>query len=224
MRVLLVEDNRPLSDWLARSLERSRYAVDCSYDGEEADTLLLTESFDLVILDLALPRLDGREVLARLRQRNNHVPVLILTASNSVAARVTGLDVGADDYLPKPFELAELEARMRALLRRSAQHMNPLIRCGRLQFDTNSRLFTVDDAELALTPREHAVLETLLTRLGKTVNKRSIAHVLSTVDDEVTEDAVEIYVHRLRKKLENSDALILTLRGLGYLMKERDAA
>jgi two-component system response regulator TctD len=223
MRVLIVEDNRPLSDWLARTLAHDRYVVDCAYDGLQADDLLASETFDLVILDLALPRMQGNEILARLRRRKNDVPVLILSANNTLAGRVGGLDVGADDYLAKPFEIEELEARMRALLRRSGHQKNPVLECGKLRYDTNTRIFSVDSTELSLTPREHTVLEALMTRLGKTVSKRGLATTMCTIDDDVTEDAIEIYVHRLRRKLEASDSVIITLRGLGYLMKQRDA-
>lgn len=222
MRLLLVEDNRPLSEWLKRTLHHERYTVDCAYTGVEADHLLLTETYDVVILDLSLPRLDGRDVLRRLRARDNKVPVLILTANNSVEGRVHSLDDGADDYMAKPFEVAELEARIRALLRRAAHHPNPMTRCGTLCYDTNSRIFSLGKNELVLTPREHAVLETLITKLGKTVSKPSLAATLFSLDEHVSEEAIEIYVHRLRKKLTGSDVSIITLRGLGYLLKQRD--
>ena len=221
MKILLVEDNRSLSEWLARTLRAAQYTVDCSYDGLEADQLLLMETYDLAILDLALPGLDGREVLRRLRNRRNPIPVLILTAFGGTQDRVEGLDIGADDYMAKPFEVSELEARMRALLRRANQAKNPVLACGSLAYDSNTREFALAGASLALTRREHAVLEMLIMKSGKTVSKQALAHSLFGVDEEVNPDAIEIYVHRVRKKLEGGDAVIVTLRGLGYLLKPR---
>jgi two-component system, OmpR family, response regulator TctD len=219
VRILLVEDNRQLSEWLARTLERGRYAVECAYDGEEADRRLRSEHYDLVILDLALPNMEGEEVLRLLRKRNDNVPVLILTARNTPEGRVGGLDGGADDYVSKPFDVAELEARIRVLLRRHANQRNPILSCGNLSFDSNTRLFFIGEKPLALTPREHAVLETLMMKAGKTVSKQSLADTLYTLDDNVSPDAIEIYVHRLRKKMEGCDASVVTLRGLGYLLR-----
>ena len=219
MRILLVEDNRQLSEWLARTLQRERYAVECAYDGDDANHRLRTQSYDLVILDLGLPRMAGEEVLWRLRKRQDNVPVLILTARDTLEGRVGGLDGGADDYVAKPFEVAELEARIRVLLRRQANSKDPMLCCGNLTFDTNTRLFSIDAKALQLTPREHAVLEALMMKSGKTVSKQSLAETLFTLDDNVSPDAIEIYVHRLRKKMESCDASIVTLRGLGYLLK-----
>jgi two-component system response regulator TctD len=221
MKILLVEDNRALSKWLARTLQADKYTVECVYDGSDADRLLLTETYDLVILDLALPGLDGRDVLKRLRGRQNPVPVLILTAYDGTRDRVEGLDIGADDYMAKPFEVHELEARMRALLRRANQQKNPILTCGSLVYDSNSREFSLGGAALALTPREHAVLEMLMMKSGKTVSKRALADSLFSIDEDVNPDVIEIYVHRVRKKLEAGDAVIVTLRGLGYLLKPR---
>jgi two-component system response regulator TctD len=221
LRILLVEDNHQLADWLARTLRKSRYAVDCVYDGAAADHLLRTESYALVILDLSLPKLDGHQVLKRLRARDNNVPVLILTVTNTAEGRITGLDTGADDYVAKPFEVAELEARIRALLRRNGQHRNPMLHCGSLSYDTNSRVFALNDVVLRLTPREHAVLEMLIKKMGKTINKQALADNLYGIDEAAAPDAIEIYVHRLRKKLESGDASIVTLRGLGYMLKQR---
>ncbi len=222
MKILLAEDNQPLASWLTRTLEHERYAVDCTADGSDADQLLINEKYDLVILDLSLPRMDGRDVLRRLRARNDNVPVLILTANNTIEGRVRLLDHGADDYLGKPFELVELEARIRALLRRSSQHKNPLTPCGALIHDSNTRLFSLDDQPLPLPPREHAVLEALIAKIGKTVSKRALMATLGNLDEDVSPESIELYVHRLRKKLEASDATIITLRGLGYLLRQRD--
>ena len=221
MKILLVEDNRALSEWLARTLREDGYTLECCYDGLDADLRLRTETYDLVILDLALPGLNGREVLKRVRKRNVAIPVLILTASVSTLDRVEGLDIGADDYMAKPFEVHELEARMRALLRRANQKQNPVITCGSLAYDTNSREFSLTGRILAFTPREHSVLEALMLKAGKTVSKRALAESLFSIDEDVNPDAIEIYVHRVRKKLEPGDAVIVTLRGLGYLLKPR---
>ena len=221
MKILLVEDNRALSEWLARTLRADKYTVECVFDGNDADHLLCTETYDLVILDIALPGLDGRDVLKRLRGRHNAVPVLILTAFGGTRDRVEGLDIGADDYVAKPFEVHELEARMRALLRRANQKENPILTCGSLVYDTNSQVFSLAGAILPLTPREHAVLGMLMMKSGKTVSKKALAESLFSLDEDVNPEAIEIYIHRVRKKLEPGAAVIVTLRGLGYLLKPR---
>jgi two-component system response regulator TctD len=223
MRILLVEDNLSLANWMARSLTSDQFSVDLAHNGADADHLLHTQAYDLVILDLSLPKLGGHEVLKRLRARENNVPVLILTATNTIEGRIQGLNEGADDYMAKPFDLNELEARIRAILRRFNQNKNPVLQCGSLRYDSNTRVFALGDKALALTPRERAVLETLIVKLGKTVSKQSIADSLFAMSDTADPDAIEIYVSRLRKKLEHSDAAIITLRGLGYLLKQRHA-
>ena len=219
MRLLLVEDNQSLADWLCRTLRKQRYTVDWIANGADADFLLRSETFDLVILDLTLPKLDGHEVLRRLRARGNRTPVLVLTADNTTQSRVSELDHGADDYVAKPFEVEELEARIRVLLRRSSQMAQPLIDCGNLVYDSNTHEFTLAGRALLLTPRERAVLEVLAMKLGSTVSKPALAHSLYSIDESLSVDAIEIYVHRLRKKLEGSDATIVTLRGLGYVLR-----
>ena len=220
MRILLVEDNKALADWLARTLRKEQYTVDWIDNGADADFALRSESYSLIILDLALPKLDGREVLKRLRARNDSTPVLILTANNTMQSRVSELDHGADDYMAKPFEVQELEARIRVLLRRASKSANPLLVCGDLELNTNTKEFSLAHKPLALTPRERAVLEVLITRAETTVSKQALAHSLFSMDEDVSADAIEIYVHRLRKKLEKSVATIVTLRGLGYLLRE----
>jgi two-component system response regulator TctD len=222
MRILLVEDSRQLSDWLARTLRRENYVVDCVYDGDDADYAVQTQEYALVILDLSLPKVSGIEVLRRLRARGSTVPVLILTANDSVASRVSGLDTGADDYLAKPFQLSELEARIRAQLRRGSNQKNPILECGELSFDSNSRQFNLKHTALSLTPRERAVLEALIRRVGKSVAKGALAEMVFGFDDEANPNAIEIYVHRVRKKLEGSDVSIATLRGLGYVLRRRN--
>jgi two-component system response regulator TctD len=220
MRLLLVEDNKPLAEWLCKTLRKQQYAVDWLDNGTDADYVLRTESYDLILLDLALPKLDGHEVLRRLRERGNRTPVLVLTANNTIRSRVSELDQGADDYVAKPFEVEELEARIRVLLRRSAQVASPQILCGELAYQGATRDFTLAGQPLTLTPRERAVLEVLAMKLGSTVSKAALGQSLSSIEDGVSVDAIEIYVHRLRKKLEGSDATIVTLRGLGYLLRQ----
>ena len=221
MRLLLVEDHAELADWVSRALTQSGYAVDVLHRGDHADHALLTQPYDLVILDLNLPGLDGLEVLRRMRERDatRLVPVIVLTAQGSTEDRVRGLNLGADDYLPKPFELSELEARIKALLRRAGQQA-PTVRLGALVFDLNSRLATVADQPLALTPRELAVLEALIARIGRPIAREALFEKVFSFDEEARTEAIEIYVHRLRKKLEGSGVRITTLRGLGYLIGE----
>jgi len=224
MRILLVEDHAELSRWIAKALQDARLSVECATNGADADALLHTQEYALVILDLTLPKMDGLEVLKRMRARGNKAPVLVLTARGGLNERVQGLNLGADDYLAKPFELAELEARVKALLRRSQGHEAVTLQCGALSFDTVSRMFSYGGAPLALTPREHAVLEALLTRAGRAVSKEKLFDEVFSLDDDANPDAIEIYVHRLRKKLERADSgrvAITTLRGLGYLLEER---
>lgn len=219
MKILLVEDNRELSDWIAKTLRHSNFAVDCMYCGEDADHVLQIETYNLVILDLGLPRVSGLELLKRLRNRGSQVPVLILTADDTLGSRVSGLDHGADDYLSKPFEISELEARIRALLRRVNHKAAPVLQCGQLCFDSASRVFTLGDALFALTGREHAVLEALIMRAGKTIPKATLVQNVFELDEEVGPNAIEIYVHRVRKKLAGSGIGIVTIRGLGYMLK-----
>ncbi len=224
MRILLIEDNRELADWLSRILHQSRYTVDCVHDGQDADEILKSQSYDVVILDLSLPRLDGGEVLTRLRKRDREVPVLVLTANNSMEGRIGEMDRGADDYMTKPFQVGELEARIRALLRRANKHREPQLQCGALQYDSNSRTFLIGVEPLSLTPREHALLEALIMKMGTTVRKQALANSLFSMRDEVSSEAIEVYVHRLRKKLDSAKVSIVTLRGLGYLLKQSDAS
>ena len=219
MRLLLVEDNRQLSDWVAKTLRAEKYAVDCVYTGDDADHVLRLEQYALVILDLSLPKLGGLEILRALRARGSTVPVIILTANDTIDARIAGLNGGADDYLAKPFEITELEARIRAHLRRASAHQQPVVQCGPLAFDSNSRQFALGDEPLALTAREHAVLETLILRAGATVSKAALTTTVFGFEDEANPNAIEIYVHRVRKKLGEAGPSIVTLRGLGYVLK-----
>jgi len=218
MRILIAEDDSILTDGLTRSLRNSGYAVDAVSDGMAADSALAAQEFDLLILDLGLPKLSGLEVLRKLRARNSHLPVMILTAADSVEQRVKGLDLGADDYMAKPFALSELEARVRALTRRGNGGGATLLRHGRLAFDQTGRVAMVDDVTLDLSAREISLLEILLTRSGRMVSKNQIVDHLCEWGEEVSSNAIEVYVHRLRKKLEPSGVKIATVRGLGYCL------
>ena len=218
MRLLLAEDNRELAEWLARLLRRDNYAIDVVRDGEAADAALRLGGYDLVILDLDLPVLDGWTVLKAFRAVDTTTPVLILTANDAVSARVRGLDSGADDYLIKPFEPSELEARIRAQLRRTRPSRAVEVCFGPLAFDSNTRAFALAGAPLALTPRETAVLEALILRSGKPVRKETLVDTVFGNDEDANPAAIEIHVHRLRKKLEGSGVEVVTLRGLGYVL------
>ncbi len=220
MRILIAEDDPVLADGLTRSLHQSDYAVDCVGTGDQADHVLLAQNYDLVILDLGLPKLDGFEVLRRLRHRGSKVPVLVLTARDGLDERVRGLDLGADDYLTKPFDLPELEARVRALIRRGQSGGGSILTHGTLQLDTAGRRATLSGAPLDLSARELGVLEVLMHRSGRVVNKEQLAEQLYGWDEEVGANAIEVYVHRLRRKLEPAGVVIRTIRGLGYLLEK----
>lgn len=219
MRILLVEDHPELARWIAKAFRSNGFAVDVMADGADADQVLQTENYALVLLDLTLPGLDGLDVLKNLRARKQTVPVLLLTARGDVTERVRGLNLGADDYLTKPFALEELEARVKALLRRGQPIDLPRVACGSLTFDSTSRTFEVRGTPLRLTPREAAVLEILILRRGRTVLKEHLFEQVFSLEENVNPEAIEIYIHRLRKKLEGSDVEIRTLRGLGYLLE-----
>ena len=220
MRILLAEDDSVLADGLTRSLRQSGYAIDFVDNGQEADTALSTQDFDLLILDLGLPKLSGLEVLRRLRARNSHLPVLILTAADSVEQRVKGLDLGADDYMAKPFALSELEARVRALTRRGAGVGPTDIKHGPLTYDQVGRIAYIHEQMLDLSARELGLLEVLLQRTGRLVSKEQLVDHLCEWGEEVSNNAIEVYVHRLRKKIEVDGVRIATVRGLGYCLEK----
>lgn len=219
MRLLIVEDNADLAGWLAKALRQAQYTVDIAPDGFDADHMLKLVPYAAVILDLSLPKMDGMAVLKQLRRSGSKVPVLILTANASLEGRVAGLDGGADDYLAKPFEITELEARIRALVRRGHDIANPEIVVGELVLNGSTRQFSLFGQLLPLTPREHAVLEHLMLKARTTVAKAALCDSVFGFDDDADQSAIEVYVHRLRKKLEGSSVQIVTLRGLGYLLR-----
>ncbi|MBU0689203.1 MAG: response regulator transcription factor [Gammaproteobacteria bacterium] len=219
MRILIAEDDEVLADGLCNSMRHSGYAVDCVKDGHAAKLILSGEQpFDLVILDLGLPKLDGFSVLRSLRDNNRQVPVIILTARDDESDRVKGLDLGADDYMIKPFSLPELEARVRALIRRGQCGMNPVYACGKLTFDSVARRTMIDGAPLELTTRELSVLEALMMRTGWVVSKEQLLERLYSYSEEASNNAIEVYIHRLRKKVEPAGVTIRTIRGLGYVI------
>lgn len=220
MRILIAEDDSILADGLVRSLRRSGYAIDQVADGVEADNAVHLHGYDLIILDLGLPRLSGLEVLRRLRARRSNVPVLILTAADSVDSRVRGLDLGADDYMAKPFALSELEARIRALTRRGAGGGASTVQHGALSFDRVGRMVSIDGRVVDLSARELGLLEILLLRAGRLVSKEQLVDHLCEWGEEVSTNAIEVYMHRLRKKIEASGVRISTVRGLGYCLEK----
>jgi two-component system OmpR family response regulator len=220
VRILIAEDDAILSDGLCRSLRQAGYSVDTVKDGQSADTALTTGEFDLLILDVGLPRLNGFEVLKRLRGRDSALPVLMLTALDGVNDRVRGLDLGADDYLAKPFALVELEARVRALTRRGHNTSATTLKHGELSYDTVGKVAEVRGQMLELSARELALLEIFLQRPGRMVSKEQIVDLLCQWGEEVSTNAIEVYIHRLRRKLESGGVKIVTVRGLGYCLEK----
>ena len=224
MRILIVEDDAMLADAMARALRQSAHMVQRAANGQDADRALVGNEYDLVLLDVGLPHLDGFEVLKRLRGRRNKVPVMMLTVRDTVDDRVAGLDLGADDYLTKPFERSELEARVRALIRRSHASASADLVHGPLRLDTVGRRLYRNGQAVEVSARELAVVELLLLREGRVVTKQQIVDHLYGWDDTSSSNAVEVFVYRLRKKLEESGVEIRTVRGMGYLIEKPNAA
>ena len=220
MNVLLVEDDASLSDGIARILLGAGHAVEARATGSEALEATRSRRFDLMLLDIGLPGIDGYEVLRRLRGAQDATPVLVLTARDHVNERVHGLDLGADDYLAKPFAMAELGARVRALLRRVQMRSSPRMTHGPLSMDKAARRAYLAGEQLDLTAREWAVLEVLLQKVEKIVSKDNIVHWVSGWDGDLSPNAVEVYVSRLRAKLEPAGIRIRTVRGFGYMLEE----
>lgn len=219
MRILLVEDDPMLGAALREFLLEQGYIIEWVTRGQEAIERATTQAFDLLVLDLNLPDMMGLEVLSFIRDQNIDSNVLILTARDGVDERVAGLDAGADDYMTKPFELAELAARLRVFARRRAGQSSAIIDVGALQLDMNAREVRANGQRLSLSVREFSVLEILMMRVGKVVTKKQIVNSLSEVDADFSENAVEVYVYRLRKRIEGMGVNIQTMRGFGYMLE-----
>ena len=221
MRILLVEDDTLLAQGLLAVLQRASHGVDHASTGTDADRALRTTDFDLVVLDIGLPDVDGFELLRRLRARGSPTKVLVLTARDAVEDRVRGLDLGADDYLTKPFSVTEFEARVRALLRRPA-HPVTAVTFGALQVDFAAKRARIAGKVVELTPREWGLLELFLSRPGRVFSKEQIGERILSYDEHLSPNAIEVYVSRLRAKLEEAGAQLRTIRGFGYIWEEGD--
>jgi two-component system OmpR family response regulator len=224
LRVLVVEDDPLLAESLVRALQQQGYHVDHARRGHDADAALRRHRYDLLLLDIGLPDIDGFELLRRMRARSDATPVLVLTAREAVDERVHGLDLGADDYLTKPFSLSELEARVRALLRRARPALATRIVAGGLTVDSAARRAKIDGRPVELTVREWALLELFLSRPGHALSKKTIANSLDDSASTIAPNTVEVYVSRLRAKLEPAGIVIRTVRGFGYLWEQTDRA
>lgn len=224
MRLLVVEDDRDIAGALQRSLQRAGNAVELSRDGRSALLVTSIHEYDCIVLDLGLPDIDGTQVLRELRHRKLQTPVVILSARDDTGDRVLGLDLGADDYVVKPFEVHELEARIRAVTRRALARRGDDLGAAALRMSLSERRVFVGDVAVDFSPREFSVLECLLLRQGRVVSKRQLLDVIDDRAAEPSESAVELYVHRIRRKIEHSGCSIRTLRGFGYLLQVDEAA
>ena len=222
MRVLIIEDDALLGDAIQAGLKQSGYAVDWMKDGVSADHALSTESYAAAVLDLGLPRMSGLEVLRRLRSRNVPIPVLILTAMDTVDDRIKGLDAGADDYLVKPFDMGELAARLRALVRRASGKSEPLLQVAGVKLDPAAHRVLYQGKPVELSAKEFAMLHALMLNAGKVLSRTQLEEQLYAWGDEIESNAVEVHIHHLRRKL--FPALVETIRGVGYLMPRDKAA
>jgi two-component system OmpR family response regulator len=220
MSLLLAEDDPVLGDGLARALQEEGFRIDWTRDGISAAEKLLQSTYAAVILDLGLPKRDGLDVLRQLRARRDTTPVLILTARDRLEDRVSGLNLGADDYLAKPFEITELVARLHAITRRQRDRWKETLELGRLRYDVSGQRAYVDDVPLDLSARETGLLHILATRAGRVVSKDQIVEHLLGHGEEVQPNTVEVYLHRVRRKLEGSGLVIRTVRGLGYILEK----
>jgi two-component system OmpR family response regulator len=221
MKILLIEDDEVLADGLIHTLSSSGYTVTGAISGSYAEHLLHAQDFDLIILDLSLPDMDGLQLLRKLRTQKLQLPIMILTARDDMNVRIEGIQQGADDYMTKPFELRELEARLQALLRRCYGGFSSNIEIGRLLLDTRNHQIQANGQLLSLSARESAVLEVLLIQANKVVSKDRIAQRLSSAGDALADNAIEVYIHRVRKRIEPYDVVIRTIRGLGYLLESK---
>lgn len=220
MRVLLAEDDEYLLSGLLMALKHRGYEVSAVKNGLDAQAGLLASNFDILLLDLGLPGLDGTEVLSELRKRGDELPVIVITARDNVEDRIHGLDLGANDYLVKPFDFRELEARMRAAMRKNNWHNKVEVELGALRLNTNSGALMMNEQQMELTPKEAAVLKTLMSRAGQVIGKRQLmTQVSADWIGESSENALEIVIHRLRKKLEMAEVSIVTIRGFGYVLE-----
>ncbi|WP_440056211.1 response regulator [Pseudoalteromonas sp. T1lg65] len=220
MRILITEDNRQLAEFIQQAIDQDGHAADIANDASQLFSLMDSWQYDAIILDLGLPDQDGLDVIRAIRQTKNPIPILILTARGSVDDRIKGLDLGADDYLNKPFAIDELKARLRALLRRPSSYTGNLLIQGNLALDTKSRRVMIDEQNLTMGKTEVAILEYLLRNAGLTVGKDALYDAIYSLGFEVTDNAIQVAVHRIRKKLEscNASSTIKTLRGIGYIL------
>ncbi len=223
MRILVVEDDPDLSKALVRALEKRGFAVTPCFDGLNAFQTIRQDAHDIILLDLNIPGEDGLQLLLRMRNAGIGTPVLILTARSSIGDRIAGVNAGADDYLSKPFDLDELEARINALARRIRGHEEERITCGSLRLERDSGAFYIGGEPLVLTPREQAMLQALIVRRGHAVTKERLFRVVFSDEEQVHFEAIEVVAHRLRKKLAGTGTALMTLRGLGYLLREETA-
>lgn len=219
MRLLVVEDDKLLGNGIVSGLRQRGYAVDWVQDGETAESVISSEQYDAIILDIGLPRISGLEVLETLRARGLSLPVLILTAKDAISDRIAGLDQGADDYMTKPFDLDELSARIRALLRRSSGRTLPVIRHEGIELDPASHQVSRGGMNIDLSPREFAILQTLLENAGRVMSRNRLEESLYSWKDEIESNAVDVHIHHLRRKL-GAD-LIRTIRGVGYIVDKK---
>ena len=221
MRILVVEDDDDLGDAILRRLRGDGHAVDWLADGEAADDILRYQPYDLIILDVGLPGMDGFTLLRLLRERGIRCSIMMLTARSDIEDRVTALDVGADDYLPKPFDFREFDARCRVLLRRTQELSSGTTTVGALVFDRGAKRASLNDIQVHLPNREYRLLEILMGNLGRVLTKEQIALQLFDFDDDAGDNAIELYIGRLRRKI--GDALsIRTVRGMGYVAEPHD--
>jgi two-component system response regulator TctD len=221
VRILIVEDDTSLVEGLKKALAPSGFAIDHESSGSDAVEIVPSEAYSLIVLDLGLPDIPGQEVLRRLRGNGCEVPILILTALGEVKDKVKCLNLGADDYLTKPFDLDEFEARVKALVRRGKGRLDPILRCGSLMLDTSSATAMIDDLPLPLRRREVTVLEILMSHAGRLVRKERLISEIFGFDEPVAPNAIELYIGRLRQKLGPRGPTIKTVRGLGYLMENK---
>jgi DNA-binding response OmpR family regulator len=220
MRILVTEDEKDLADALAKGLERQGYAVDVAYDGEESLRLAEVNDYDLIILDLNLPKVDGMEVCKRLRDSGSSIGILMLTARSGLGDRVNGLDQGADDYLVKPFHFPELLARVRSILRREGEHRRPILRTGDLVLDPNTVRASVRDTQIILTAKEFGILEYLMRNVGRVVSQEELLEHVWGEDANLFTQSIKVHINNLRRKLDaaGGEGLISTIKGKGYLI------